>query len=388
MDSFGSSEFAVIVMREDGRPPGSIGKGYPGVSVYHADTVTECARSGFRRDTARWPTSTTPSASWSTPTVSAASPATTTTPPPPSERMRHGMYWSGDLAYRDADGWIYLAGRTADWMRVDGENLAAGPIERILQRLPEINHVAVYAVPDERVGDQVMAAVVLNDGATLSPKRVRGLPGRPARPVAEGVAAVRPHQRRPAADGDQQDPQAHADQGRRHAGRRRVVGAGGARAGILGAMTAPPPPEAFYPIPSGLPVEVTPARAFVPPPNEDPFYTYSGDKPLEEWPPGSVLATRNIPYHILGVPTPLKTTQLLYRSTSQTGRPTANVTSIIQPAAPARYDANFVVSVRLRLAEPQRSAVTCDQRRPDIRWPRSQCGARCVRNLSSRKASR
>jgi fatty-acyl-CoA synthase len=27
------------------------------------------------------------------------------------DRMRHGMYWSGDLAYRDADGWIYLAGR-------------------------------------------------------------------------------------------------------------------------------------------------------------------------------------------------------------------------------------------------------------------------------------
>jgi fatty-acyl-CoA synthase len=60
--------------------------------------------------------------------------------------MRHGMYWSGDVAYRDADGWIFLAGRTSDWMRVDGENLAAGPIERILQRLPEINHVAVYAV--------------------------------------------------------------------------------------------------------------------------------------------------------------------------------------------------------------------------------------------------
>ncbi len=44
------------------------------------------------------------------------------------------MYWSGDLAYRDADGWIYLAGRTADWMRVDGENMAAAPIERILLR--------------------------------------------------------------------------------------------------------------------------------------------------------------------------------------------------------------------------------------------------------------
>ena len=86
-----------------------------------------------------------------------------------AERMRHGFYWSGDLAYRDADGWIYLAGRTADWMRVDGENLAAAPIERILLRLPECNRVAVYAVPDENVGDQVMAAIVLRDGATLTP---------------------------------------------------------------------------------------------------------------------------------------------------------------------------------------------------------------------------
>jgi fatty-acyl-CoA synthase len=79
------------------------------------------------------------------------------------------MYWSGDLAYRDEDGWIYLAGRTADWMRVDGENLAAGPVERILARLPQVSQVAVYAVPDDRVGDQVMAALVLRPRAQLSP---------------------------------------------------------------------------------------------------------------------------------------------------------------------------------------------------------------------------
>jgi fatty-acyl-CoA synthase len=85
------------------------------------------------------------------------------------ERMRHGMFWSGDLAYRDADGWIYLAGRTADWMRVDGENMTSAPIERILIRQPAISQVAVYPVPDEHVGDQVMAAIVLHDGATLTP---------------------------------------------------------------------------------------------------------------------------------------------------------------------------------------------------------------------------
>jgi fatty-acyl-CoA synthase len=170
VDSFGSSEFAVVVMRDDGTPAGSIGRGYPGVSVYHPDTRTECAPAIFDEhgalanfDEAVGELVNTYGAGGFTGYYNDAA-AT-------EERMRHGMYWSGDLAYRDADGWIYLAGRTADWMRVDGENLAAGPIERILQRLPEINHVAVYAVPDERVGDQVMAAVVLNGGATLTPKR-------------------------------------------------------------------------------------------------------------------------------------------------------------------------------------------------------------------------
>jgi acyl-CoA synthetase (AMP-forming)/AMP-acid ligase II len=57
-------------------------------------------------------------------------------------------------------------------MRVDGENLAAAPIERVLQRLEAVNRVAVYAVPDENVGDQVMAAIVLQDDATLAPEEL------------------------------------------------------------------------------------------------------------------------------------------------------------------------------------------------------------------------
>lgn len=167
-DGFGSTENAVIVVREPGTPKGSIGKGFDGVAIYHGDTVTECAVARFDPDGAL------------ANAEEAIGELVNTTgagfftgyyndPEANAERMRHGMYWSGDLAYRDADGWIYLAGRTADWMRVDGENLAAGPIERILLRHPDINRVAVYAVPDERVGDQVMAAAVLNDGATLTP---------------------------------------------------------------------------------------------------------------------------------------------------------------------------------------------------------------------------
>lgn len=168
VDSFGSSEFAVIVTREDGTPAGSIGKGYPGVSVYNPETVTECAPAVFDETGALVNFD---EAVGELVNTQGAGPFSGyyNDPAATAERMRHGMYWSGDLAYRDADGWIYLAGRTADWLRVDGENLAAAPIERILQRLAPVNQVAVYGVPDELVGDQVMAAIVLNEGQALTP---------------------------------------------------------------------------------------------------------------------------------------------------------------------------------------------------------------------------
>jgi fatty-acyl-CoA synthase len=167
IDAFGSSEFAVIVVREDNTPPGSIGKGWGGVAIYHPDTVTECATAVFGENGALINVD---EAIGELVNTTGSGPFTGyyNDPAGTSERLRHGMYWTGDLAYCDADGWIYLAGRTSDWMRVDGENMAAAPIERILLRLPQLNQVAVYAVPDERVGDQVMAAIVLRQGQSLT----------------------------------------------------------------------------------------------------------------------------------------------------------------------------------------------------------------------------
>ncbi|MGB0098664.1 MAG: fatty-acid--CoA ligase FadD1 [Nocardioides sp.] len=168
LDGFGSTELAVIITREPGTPKGSIGKGFDGVAIYNADTVTECAVAQFD-DTGRLVNADAAVGELVNTTGGGYFGGYYNDQQANDERMRHGMYWSGDLAYRDADGWIYLAGRTADWMRVDGENLAAAPIERVLQRLPAVNRVAVYAVPDENVGDQVMAAIVLQDDATLTP---------------------------------------------------------------------------------------------------------------------------------------------------------------------------------------------------------------------------
>ena len=50
-----------------------------------------------------------------------------------------------------------------------GENMTSAPIERILIREAAISQVAVYPVPDEHVGDQAMAAIVLQDNAKLTP---------------------------------------------------------------------------------------------------------------------------------------------------------------------------------------------------------------------------
>jgi fatty-acyl-CoA synthase len=72
-------------------------------------------------------------------------------------RLRNGWTWSGDLAYRDEAGFWYFAGRTSDWLRVDGENLATAPMERLLNRFDAFDAVAVIAAPDEAVGDQVYA---------------------------------------------------------------------------------------------------------------------------------------------------------------------------------------------------------------------------------------
>jgi fatty-acyl-CoA synthase len=75
------------------------------------------------------------------------------------DRLRDGDFWTGDLGYRDADGFFWFAGRTADWLRVDSENFAAASVERILARFPGVTAAAVYPVPDPVTGDQVMAAL-------------------------------------------------------------------------------------------------------------------------------------------------------------------------------------------------------------------------------------
>ncbi|HEX3796456.1 MAG TPA: AMP-binding protein [Acidimicrobiales bacterium] len=85
------------------------------------------------------------------------------------DRLRNGWYWTGDLGYVDEDGFIYFAGRSGDWLRVDSENFAAGPVEAIISRHPDIAVAAVYPVPDtgSGAGDQVMVAIEMVPGTAF-----------------------------------------------------------------------------------------------------------------------------------------------------------------------------------------------------------------------------
>ena len=170
VDSYSSTENAVIVQRVPDMPPGSLGRPLEGVKVLDPGTMAETPDAEFGPD-GRLLNPDAATGELVNTTGAGAFAGYYNDPDAEAERMRGGMYWSGDLAYRDADGFVYFAGRTADWLRVDGENLAAAPVERILLRHPLVSEAAVYAVPDERVGDQVMAAL-LTTGA-LEPEELQ-----------------------------------------------------------------------------------------------------------------------------------------------------------------------------------------------------------------------
>ena len=155
VDGCGSTENGVAIARSPETPEGALGPLPPGVAIVDVDTGEPCP----------------PGVTGELVNTSGAGlfEGYYNDPAADAERMAGGVYHSGDLGYVDADGFVYFAGRLGDWMRVDGENLGAAPIERVLLRNPDVIEAAVYGIPAPDVGDQVMAALRLVDGATFDP---------------------------------------------------------------------------------------------------------------------------------------------------------------------------------------------------------------------------
>jgi acyl-CoA synthetase (AMP-forming)/AMP-acid ligase II len=76
------------------------------------------------------------------------------------ETLRSGWVYTGDLGYKDEDGYIYLAGRAKDFIKRGGEMISPEEVEQVLRSHPQLDDAAVIGVPDEEWGEEVRAVVV------------------------------------------------------------------------------------------------------------------------------------------------------------------------------------------------------------------------------------
>ena len=173
IDSYGSTEGGIAISRTLGMPVGALGVAPPGTLILDPETKQECPRAIFAAD-GRLSNSKEAIGEIASSETAKSFEGYWRNEEANQERTREGIYWSGDLGYRDEAGFFYFAGRNMDWLRVDGENFAAGPIERILARHPDVALAAVYAVPNADVGDDCMAALILRPGRRFDPADFAG----------------------------------------------------------------------------------------------------------------------------------------------------------------------------------------------------------------------
>lgn len=81
--------------------------------------------------------------------------------------LRDGWLWTGDLAARDEEGYLYLKGRSREILKVGGRRISPTEIEHALDHLPGVVESAVVGTPNELLGEVPVAFVVVEPGSTF-----------------------------------------------------------------------------------------------------------------------------------------------------------------------------------------------------------------------------
>ncbi|MDJ0353706.1 long-chain fatty acid--CoA ligase [Pseudarthrobacter sp. PH31-O2] len=93
-----------------------------------------------------------------------------------------GWFKSGDMGYKDDDGFLFVSDRIKDMIISGGENIYPAEVEQAITELEAVGSVAVIGVPDEKWGEVPRAVVLLREGAHLTEEQLRRyLDGRLAR---------------------------------------------------------------------------------------------------------------------------------------------------------------------------------------------------------------
>jgi carnitine-CoA ligase len=86
--------------------------------------------------------------------------------------FRDGWFLTGDLAWRDSDGYFWFVARKKDIIRRRGENISGAELDRIIEMHPDVVQAAAIPVPNELGDDEILVAATLKPGATLTEKGV------------------------------------------------------------------------------------------------------------------------------------------------------------------------------------------------------------------------
>jgi acyl-CoA synthetase (AMP-forming)/AMP-acid ligase II len=89
-----------------------------------------------------------------------------------AEARVHGWHHTGDVAWRDKDGYVYIVDRKKDMIVTGGFNVFSAEVEDAVMELPQAAECAVIGVPHDRWGEAIKAIVVRANGASLTEEDV------------------------------------------------------------------------------------------------------------------------------------------------------------------------------------------------------------------------
>ena len=90
-----------------------------------------------------------------------------------AEAFKNGWFHSGDLGYRDEDGYLFIVDRKKDLVIRGGYNVYPREVEEVLYEHPAVAEAAVIGRPDPKMGEEVLAFVALKPGASADPEELK-----------------------------------------------------------------------------------------------------------------------------------------------------------------------------------------------------------------------
>ena len=85
----------------------------------------------------------------------------------------HGWFHTGDQGTMDAEGYLRVTGRLKEIINRGGEKISPREVDEVLMDHPAVAQVVTFAMPHDKLGEEVAAAVVLREGATASEREIR-----------------------------------------------------------------------------------------------------------------------------------------------------------------------------------------------------------------------